>query len=258
VLNKSFAGIARPVIKAGNLTGFEGGTMRTIGILGGMGPEATRALMERIAKAVNAKTDRDHVPLLVDMNPQVPCRSAAISRAGAEDPAPVLMDMAKRLETAGAKALAMPCNTAHHYCGAIAGAVDIPFIDMVEVAAKAAFDVMGKGGKVGVLGSTTLQEMALFDRPLEALGCEVVYPKDQKVLLDTIQTIKARGVTRAARSILQRASHDLLWQGASVQIMACTEFSMVKNGLDVGVVGVDPMDELVREIIRFAKGDGDE
>ncbi len=227
--------------------------MRTIGILGGMGPEATRELMARIADAVDAKKDSDHVPLLVDMNTQVPCRHAAVFEDGSADPTPVLVEMAQRLEQAGAKALAMPCNTAHHYADAITSAVDIPFIDMVAVAAKAAFDVMGKGGKVGVLGSTTLQEMALFNAPLAELDCQVVYPKDQQVLLETIQTIKSRGVTRAARAILHRASQDLLWQGASVQIMACTEFSLVKNALDVGVVGVDPLDELVREIVRHSK-----
>ncbi len=229
--------------------------MRTIGILGGMGPEATRELMARITDAVDAKEDSDHVPLLVDMNTQVPCRNAAVFEEDSDDPTPVLVEMATRLEKAGAKALAMPCNTAHHFSAAITEAVGVPFIDMVDVAAKAAFNVMGKGGKVGVLGSTTLQKMQLFDEPLAELDCDVIYPKDQQILLETIKTIKSHGVTRSARSILQRASHDLLWQGASVQIMACTEFSLVKNALDVGVTGVDPMNELVREIVRHSKGE---
>ena len=98
--------------------------LRRIGILGGMGPEATVALMQRVIALVPARDDADHVPLIVDQNPQVPSRIAYLIEGRGEDPGPVLIAMARRLETAGAEAIAMPCNTAHHWAGAIAGAVD--------------------------------------------------------------------------------------------------------------------------------------
>ena len=87
---------------------------RRIGILGGMGPEATVLLMSRIIARTPAADDRDHVPLFVDNNTQVPSRIAALIEGTGEDPGPVLADMARRLEANGAEALAMPCNTAHH------------------------------------------------------------------------------------------------------------------------------------------------
>lgn len=43
----------------------------TIGILGGMGPEATILLQRKILNAVPARDDYDHIPLMIDMNPQV-------------------------------------------------------------------------------------------------------------------------------------------------------------------------------------------
>jgi len=46
--------------------------MRKIGVLGGMGPEATILFQQRLLKAVRAQDDQDHIPLLIDMNPQVP------------------------------------------------------------------------------------------------------------------------------------------------------------------------------------------
>ena len=49
---------------------------RTVGILGGMGPEATILLQQKLIAAVPASDDADHVPLLIDMNPQVPSRIA--------------------------------------------------------------------------------------------------------------------------------------------------------------------------------------
>ncbi len=87
---------------------------RTVGILGGMGPEATVLLMQKVIAAVPARDDSDHVPLIVDQNSQVPSRIRRLIEGVGEDPAPVLAAMARRLEAAGAEALAMPCNTAHH------------------------------------------------------------------------------------------------------------------------------------------------
>ena len=51
---------------------------RVVGILGGMGPEATVDLMRRIIAATPAQDDIDHVHLLVDNNPKVPSRIAAL------------------------------------------------------------------------------------------------------------------------------------------------------------------------------------
>ena len=121
---------------------------RRIGILGGMGPEATVLLMSRLIAATPAQDDADHIPLIVDMNTQVPSRIAALIEGGGADPAPVLAAMAKRLEAAGAEALAMPCNTAHHYAPAIRAAATVPFLDMVALSAAQAAS-RGRTGRPG-------------------------------------------------------------------------------------------------------------
>ncbi|MFY9244726.1 MAG: amino acid racemase, partial [Roseicyclus sp.] len=161
--------------------------MRTVGILGGMGPEATVLLMQKIIAAVPARDDADHIPLIVDQNSQVPSRIARLIEGTGADPAPVLVAMAKRLEGAGAMALAMPCNTAHHYASDIRAAVNIPFLDMVAASARAALAVAGLGGKVGLLASPAVAKVGLFDGALAALGLEVVHPDDGAALLDAIR-----------------------------------------------------------------------
>ncbi|WP_372837368.1 aspartate/glutamate racemase family protein, partial [Puniceibacterium confluentis] len=107
--------------------------MRRIGILGGMGPEATILIMQKILAGVSAQDDSDHIPLIVDQNTQVPSRIRHLLEGGTVDPAPALADMARRLVAGGAEALAMPCNTAHHYAEAIRAAVTVPFLDMVAL-----------------------------------------------------------------------------------------------------------------------------
>ena len=229
--------------------------LRTVGILGGMGPEATLALMERVVASVNAADDSDHVPLLVDMNTQVPSRISALIDGEGTDPGPVLVAMAKRMEAAGAEALAMPCNTAHHYASEIAAAVNIPLLDMVVLTTKAACQVAGDGGKVGVLGSPALQQVGIFDVAIAAEGGVVTYPEDKDTLLEAIREIKANGATPLVRDKLVLASHNLLWQGAQVQLVACTEFSLLERAMDPGAIKIDALDVLVQAIVAFSLGE---
>jgi len=228
--------------------------MRTIGILGGMGPEATVLLMSRIIAAVPATDDADHVPLIVDQNPQVPSRIAHLIEGTGPDPAPVLAAMARRLETAGAQALAMPCNTAHHYLPAIRAAVSVPVIDMVAASARAARQAAGQGGKIGLLASPAVARVGLFDRALVAEGLSVLHPAAGDELLAAIRRIKAEGQVAMARAALLRASEALLKDGAEVQLIACTEFSLIADAVAPGVRGIDTLDVLVEEIVAAARG----
>ena len=172
---------------------------RPIGVLGGMGPEATILLQQKLIRKVPAKDDGDHVPLLIDMNPQVPSRIAHLIEGRGEDPGPTLAAMARRLETAGAAALAMPCNTAHYYAHSITSAVDIPLLNMVTLAADHARTQIGSGGTVGLLASPAVKRTGLFDAAFKARGLAIAWPDDQeRMLLGHIAaTCLARAIARA-------------------------------------------------------------
>lgn len=231
--------------------------LRRVGILGGMGPEATILLMQKIIAAVPARDDADHVPLIVDQNPQVPSRIRHLIEKTGEDPAPVLAAMARRLTEAGAEALAMPCNTAHHYAPAIRAASDVPLLDMVALSVTHAREraVAGQGGKVGILASPAVRQVGLFDAPLRAHGLEPVYCTDDvEALLPVIRMIKADGPGAAARSALAMAAEELRARGANVQLIACTEFSMITDALGPETDWIDTLDCLVSAIVDFSRG----
>jgi aspartate racemase len=227
---------------------------RTVGILGGMGPEATVLLMQKVIAAVPARDDADHVPLMVDQNSQVPSRIRRLIEGTGEDPAPVLAAMARRLEGAGAEALAMPCNTAHHFAGAIRGAARVPFLDMVALSVARARSLAGQGGTVGILASPAVRRVALFDGPMAAAGLTPAYADDEAAMLAAIRSIKAAGPTPEARAALRAASEALLAQGARVQMVACTEFSLIADAVAEGVTAFDTLDVLVAEIVAFSIG----
>ncbi|MDX9821902.1 MAG: hypothetical protein RBT20_08205, partial [Syntrophales bacterium] len=64
---------------------------KVIGVLGGMGPEATAAFFLRIIRATDVRRDQDHFRVLIDSNPKIPDRTAAIRGEG-ESPLPMLIE----------------------------------------------------------------------------------------------------------------------------------------------------------------------
>lgn len=222
-------------------------TRRVTGILGGMGPEATILLQQRVLGTVDARDDVDHLPLLIDMNPQVPSRIAHLIEGTGDDPAPALAEMARRLETAGATALAMPCNTAHHYAPAIKAAVAIPFLNMVDLSVARAAATL-PGGQIGILASPAVRRAAVFDPALKQAGLAALWPEDGDRMLATIRAIKAQGATPQAHQTLNHAISELTQKGAATIFVACSEFSLLAPDLTASVPLIDTVDVLAEAI----------
>ncbi|MEQ9258236.1 MAG: amino acid racemase [Roseovarius sp.] len=230
---------------------------RVVGVLGGMGPEATLLLQRRVMATVKAQDDADHLPLLIDMNPQVPSRIAHLIEGTGESPAPVLAEMARRLEAAGATALAMPCNTAHHYKGAIAGAVGIPFLDMVALSVSEAALGLQKGAAVGLLASPAVRRAEVFGPALVEAGLTALWPEDEAAMLEAIRAIKAApGPWPEAEATLARAARELAGRGARALLVACSEFSLLSDTLSAPVPVIDTVDVLARAIHAHTTGEG--
>lgn len=228
---------------------------RRIGVIGGMGPEATVLLMQRVIRAVPAIDDSDHIPMIVDNNPQVPSRIDALIHGTGTDPGPVIAAMARRLQDYGARALVMPCNTAHHYAPAIRAAVTVPFLDMVSLSASRAADLSAPGGRIGILASPAVRNVGLFDAALTAVGRQACYPENADDMLAAIRDIKRNGPSDATRQTLAQAARNLHRQGAACNLVACSEFSLIADAASDQAPSLDTLDVLVAEIVRFAMPD---
>lgn len=230
------------------------GQFKTVGVLGGMGPEATVLLQQRLIAAIPATDDADHVPLLVDMNPQVPSRLSWILEGQGDDPGLALAAMAQRLEAAGAEALAMPCNTAHHFAPQIKASVSIPFLHMVNETCTRAADIVGRGGKVGVLASPAAEQIELFVNAFAPLNVTPVVPEDRAAMLAAIRRIKSVGPTAADRDLLRAAAEECRDAGGGCLLVGCSEFSLIADAAQIGLPVLDSLDVQVEQIVAFAKG----
>ena len=228
------------------------GDFRKIGILGGMGVEATLALMTRVHAGTDAEDDQDHIPMIVDMNPQVPSRIRHLIEKDGPDPGPVLAQMAANLEHAGAAVLAMPCNTAHLYASQIEENVGISLLNMPKLASAKAAAGMKKGATIGILASPATNSTGLFEDFLSPYGVHAAYPENEDGILAAIRSIKKSGPTQADVTLLEKEAALLVERGAERIIVGCSEFSLISKDLGCAVPVLDTLDVLASAIIAFS------
>lgn len=230
-------------------------TERLMGVLGGMGPEATIEFMKRVMGYTNAHDDVDHLRMIVDNNPKVPSRISAIIEKKGGEPGVVLADMAKGLEAAGAQFLVITCNTAHYYFADIRAAVSIPVLDVIQLSAAKLSQGLGRRTKIGILASPAVQKIALFEKTFEQYDLSIVYPtaEEQENLLAIIRSVKAGTLSKADQKTYQQIAKNLHDnQGIKGLIVACTELSLLPPP-NVATLIIDTLDVLVEEAISIAK-----
>jgi aspartate racemase len=226
---------------------------KTVGVIGGMGPEATVEFMRRLIAAVPAQDDSDHLHVIADNNTKVPSRIKAILEGGGEDPTPVLVMMARKLEAVGADMLTIPCNTAHYYHSAIAAAVAIPVLDMIGLSIAKLDELAPRPAKIGMLASPAVRRVGLFDRHLSAAGFEAMFPDEatEERLLEIIRAVKGSGATRDHRRTYESIARKLKEDGADAFLVACSELSLLPAP-EAGSPVIDTLDVLVNATVLAA------
>lgn len=230
-----------------------------VGVLGGMGPEATVELMHRVIRATPARDDADHIRMIVDNNPKVPSRIKALIEGTGEDPGPTLAAMARGLEAAGADFLVIPCNTAHHYLPVIRAAVSIPVLDMIALT----LDHLREDGRaartIGLLASPAVRLTGLFEARCRAVGLGVIYPEadNDAAVLAVIRAVKAGSVDDELARRYTEAADRLIARSADVLVIACTELSSLNRpGVHGSGPVIDTLDALVEATVARCLGVG--
>ncbi len=229
---------------------------KIVGVIGGMGPEATVDLMQQVINATPAQDDADHIRMLVDNNPKVPSRIKALIEGDGESPAACLTRMAKGLEAQGASFLVIPCNTAHHYFLDVEAAVNIPVLNLIELTSNHARNSLPNLRKVGLLASTALQLIHLYEPWFEKHDIQVLYPsvENQQAVMDLICAVKAKRQTSLQIQYYNQAVNDLRDQGAECLVVACTELSVISGPLQTELPIYDASKILAETIVYKAQG----
>ena len=204
-----------------------------IGVLGGMGPLATLDFFSKVIAATHAKEDADHVPNLMQSDPRIAPRQAAILHGG-RSPLPELMTGRDRLIAAGATALVMPCNTAHFWYADLLKGCSVPFLSIVEASVHQLMLLADAGSKIGVIGTRATLAAQIFDPALHRAGYSVVMPDEtvmNSLVLPGIERVKA-GDALGGGKLVEKAVESLLNLDVRAVILACTETPLALDAIE--------------------------
>ncbi|MDH3432808.1 MAG: amino acid racemase [Gammaproteobacteria bacterium] len=230
--------------------------MKIVGVLGGMGPDATVDFMAKVIALTPADKDQDHIHMLVDHNPTVPNRQDAILHGG-EDPGPAIAAMARRLEAAGADFLVIPCNTAYVFQSSIFDAVTIPLISIIDETISAIGERNPDVSTVGVLATDGCLKADVYQSALQMAGIRPLLPSQQELreLMDLVGRIKAGHQSSAVSEAMRKLANALVEQGAEAIIAGCTEIPLVLEQTQLGVPLLASTDVLAQKTVQLARGE---
>jgi len=227
---------------------------KIIGILGGMGPEATIDLFYKIIKSTPAEKDQDHLRINIDNNPKIPDRTAAILGKG-KDPLPALQETARNLEKAGADFIIIPCNTAHYFLSLIQESVKIPILNMIEETAKETQKKNPSIKKVGLLASIGTYKTEIYHQHFKKYNIKVISPeeKDKEEVMKVIYAVKAGNLSEGIKKNILKIAQKLIDKGVEAIITGCTEIPLILKEGDISVPIIDPTQVLAKIAIRKAR-----
>jgi aspartate racemase len=226
---------------------------KTIGVIGGMGPQATVDFFQKILDNTRVERDQDHIHVIIDNNPQIPDRTAFLLGKG-ESPLKSLVNSAVKLQLMGADLLAMPCNTAHYFYDEIVKYIDIPFINMIDEVAAGIRAKNPSVKRVGLLATKGVYSMGIYSRYLQKYGIEAVIPSEEgkEVISSTIYTIK-KDLSLVDPSGINKVIEDMIKDGVDTIILGCTELPIIVDKYQRGPDYIDSTAVLAKRAVEMAR-----
>lgn len=226
--------------------------MKSLGVIGGLGPMATAYFLELIVKMTDASRDQDHLEVTILNRPSIPDRTACILGKSAESPVPMMEKAAKTLEALGACCIAVPCITSHYFFGELQRGVSIPFVNLVKETAAHLKENGVK--KAGILATSGTVATRLFQQALEAEGIGFALPDEegqQKVMHLIYEDVKA-GLPPEL-PLFEEVCAGLRKEGAECMILGCTELSLIKRDFPIGPGCLDALEVLAKRSIEYCE-----
>lgn len=203
--------------------------MKTIGIIGGLGPETTSEFYLDVVFSCQKK-DRTARPSVIIASVPLPYQieEDAISKnIGIERCLPFLVSEAKRLEKAGADFIVMPCNSLHIFINNIRNAIKVPVLSIVEETVK--FLKKNNFNKVGIVSTSATIENKLYENAFKKNGIGYETPDDfqQAKLGKFILNLVTGQQNSKDRDELIKIISDFENKNVDCVVLACTDLQLL-------------------------------
>lgn len=241
--------------------------MGKLGVIGGMGPEATSYYYDQVVSHTLAATDQEHLDMVILSCASMPDRTRAIESGDSAGLLAKMGECTRALESLGCEHIAIPCNTSHYFLDRIQATTSVPIIDMPRetaryavagaVAGERGFDPALSSGnfdrpvrRIGIMGTDGTVSSGVYARACEGAGAEAVVPPAD--LQADVMSIIYDDIKAGNPPDLFKFERVLSWftgQGCDRVVLACTELSIISRYREMPPEVIDAMDVLVRESI---------
>lgn len=202
---------------------------KKIGIIGGVGPQATKFIYEKIIELsqskYGAKNNNDYPHIIIE---SLPIPDFISDKSQIEVARKMLIESTQSLAKAGATRLCLGSNTVHILLDELRKNTEVKFISMIELVAKKC--VENGFSKVGLFGTPVLLESGLYKKELEKNGIELILPNKEEVeISDSIIRDVLAGQKISKKQEYITALNNVFKQGAQSIILGCTELPLTIN-----------------------------
>ena len=231
--------------------------MKTIGVLGGISPQATMEFEARVHRVSQALVPQDrnsgYPPMVVWYSRRLPIRVDADGRP--VTPREIDPELVKAAAWLGPRVdfLVIPCNAAHVGTAQVAAAAGRPVLSMIDIVLE---DVARRGWRrAGVLGFAGAP--AIYVDPLQARGvcCEAIDAARQAQLDAAILRLMEGREGPAERETARTAVETLRGRGVDGLVLGCTEIPLLLGEEAEAKDFVNPAALLAEAMVRFAIGE---
>ena len=223
--------------------------MRTLGIIGGLGPLATAYFYRRVVELTPAATDQEHIETWIRSCPQIPDRTAFLLGESAADPRPKMIEAGRSLVSCGADVLAIPCITAHAFHKDLEEGIGHPILHAIRELG----EVCRKRGirNLGIMATDGARKSGIYDEILEEAGITCIWPEepDQARVMHMIyDDVKAGRIL--SETDFRSVGNALSARGAEGIVLGCTELSQATVTMELDPVYIDIIDVLAEACVR--------
>ncbi|MEK7535701.1 MAG: amino acid racemase [Patescibacteria group bacterium] len=203
--------------------------MKTVGIIGGLGPETTSEFYLDIVFS-SSKKDKTARPGIIISSVPLPYQieeDLILRSEGAERYIPYLTTEAQRLEKAGAEFIVMPCNSLHVFIKQIRESVSVPVLSIVEEMVK--FLKQENMNRVGIVSTSATIKNKLYETAFAEHGIEYVAPDElqQARMGKFILNLVTGQQKNRDRDELIGIINDFEGKNVDCVILACTDLQLL-------------------------------
>ncbi|MDA9009289.1 amino acid racemase [Alphaproteobacteria bacterium] len=215
-----------------------------IGVLGGMGPEASATFYLSLVKLFQTELQVRHnfeYPEMMIHNIPSPDNV----EAGVDDELKdYLLNSVELLEQTGMHLLAIPCNSAHVHIDAVTAASNVVVMNILEETARAVSKAKVK--RVLILGTESTLKQGIYPPHLQHREIDVVVPSPdhQEVITRAIMAV----CEGANDSTTKRQVLDVIESYPDIEgvVLGCTEIPLIVSQQDMELPCFDTLQILVR------------